>query len=350
MRKTAQKSILAGALALASCTALVLGAGPAWGSGSPTVTIAAVGDTMLGNTPVLPAHPGTYLALVRDALSAPITFGNLEGTLTRATASKCGSGSSQCFAFRVPPSFAGYLRKAGFDVLNSANNHSRDFGAQGVRQTSAAMAAHGIAQTGLRGQIAVVHEGPLKVAFVGFAPYPNVSNLLDLTAAAAVIRKADRRADLVVAYMHAGAEGASQTHVTGREEFFLGEDRGNPEKFAHMAVRQGADLVIASGPHVLRGMELYRHRLIAYSLGDFASYHNFNTDGVLGLSAVLRVTLGPTGWFRDGRIVSVKLNGEGRPGHDRSGAAAHLIARLSKEDFGARGVRVLAHGRIVTGS
>ena len=147
--------------------------------------------------------------------------------------------------------------------------------------------------------------------------------------------------------MHAGAEGAGQTHVTGREEFFLGEDRGNPEKFAHMAVRQGADLVLASGPHVLRGMEMYRHHLVAYSLGDFASFHNFNTDGVLGLSAILRVTLGPNGWFRSGRIVSVKLNDEGRPAHDRSGAAARLIARLSHQDFGARGVRVLAHGRIV---
>jgi len=339
-----RRSILVGVVALA---ALAVGATPAFGAPKPTVTIAAVGDTMLGNTPTLPAHPGTYLALVREALRAPITFGNLEGTLTTATDSKCGSGSSDCFAFRVPPSYAGYLRKAGFDVLNSANNHSHDFGAAGVRQTSAALAAHGIAQTGLRGQIAVVEEGGVRVAFVGFAPYSNVSNLLDLLAAAALIHTAGRRADLVVAYMHAGAEGASRTHVTGLEEFFLGEDRGNPEAFAHMAVRQGADLVLASGPHVLRGMEIYRHHLIAYSLGDFASFHNFNTDGVLGLSAVLRVTLGPNGWFRDGRIVSVKLNDEGRPAHDRSGAAARLIARLSHQDFGARGVRVLAHGRIV---
>jgi len=320
---------------------------PAGATSGDGVTIAAVGDTMLGDTPDLPPHPGTYLALVKDALRAPITFGNLEGTLTTATGSKCGPGSSQCFAFRVPPSYAKYLRRDGFDVLNSANNHSHDFGAEGVRQTSVALKAHGIAQTGLPGQIAVVKEGSLKVAFMGFAPYPNVSDLLDLRAAAALIRRADRRADLVVVYMHAGAEGSSQTHVTGREEYFLGEDRGNPERFAHLAVEDGADLVLASGPHVLRGMELYRHRLVAYSLGDFASYHNFNTDGVLGLSAVLRVTMGPNGWFRSGKIVSVRLNGDGRPAHDFSRESAHLIAKLSRQDFGRRAVRVLAHGEIV---
>ena len=312
-----------------------------------SVTIAAVGDAMLGDTPVLTARPAHYLDHVRGALLAPITFGNLEGTLTTATRSKCGSGSPNCFAFRVPPRYAGYLRDAGFDVLNSANNHSHDFGATGLAQTSAALRAHGIRQSGLRGQIALVTRGPTSAAFVGFAPYTSVSNLLRLRTAAALIRTADSKADLVVVYMHAGAEGADKQHVTGREEFFLGEDRGNPERFAHMAVRNGADLVIASGPHVLRGMEIFHHHLIAYSLDDFCSYHNFNTGGVLGLSAVLRVTIGPHGWFRTGRIVSVKLNGPGRPGYDASRASARLIGKLSRQDFGARAVRVLADGRIV---
>ena len=53
--------------------------------------------------------------------------------------------------------------------------------------------------------------------------------------------------------MHAGAEGSAADHVTGQEETYLGEDRGNPEAFAHMAIDAGASLVIASGPHVLRG-------------------------------------------------------------------------------------------------
>ena len=93
-----------------------------------TVTIAAVGDTELGNTPVLPSDPATYLDPVKAALAAPIVFGNLEGTLTdSAVGGKCAAGSTNCFAFRTPTTYAGVLRQAGFTVLNSANNHSHDF-------------------------------------------------------------------------------------------------------------------------------------------------------------------------------------------------------------------------------
>ena len=74
-----------------------------------SVTLTAVGDMMLGNTPDLPPDPGTYFRAVRPELrhGAQIVFGNLEGTLTTATAGKCGSTpSSNCFAFRTPPSYA----------------------------------------------------------------------------------------------------------------------------------------------------------------------------------------------------------------------------------------------------
>src|SRR5204863_2221734 len=127
-----------------------------------------------------------------------------------------------------------------------------------------------------------------------------------LHAARRLIRKAARRADLVVCAIHAGAEGTSAVHVTGAEELYLGEDRGNAEAFAHMAVDAGADLVLGSGPHVLRGMEFYRDRLIAYSMGNFAGYHDFALDGVLADSAILRLTLAADGAFRRGRVRSVR--------------------------------------------
>ncbi len=95
------------------------------------VTIAAVGDTELGNTPDLPSDPSSYFDPVKSALAAPIVFGNLEGTMTSATTSKCGSDSTDCFAFRVPTSYASIYRAAGFTVLNAANNHSHDFGDEG---------------------------------------------------------------------------------------------------------------------------------------------------------------------------------------------------------------------------
>jgi Bacterial capsule synthesis protein PGA_cap len=299
------------------------------------VTIAAVGDMELGNTPDLPPDPTTYLSGVTSALAAPIVFGNLEGTMTDATGSKCGSESSDCFAFRVPPSYAQILRQDGFTVLNSANNHSHDFGAQGLADTTAALQAAGIVQAGLPGQIGLTSDGSTKVAFVDFAPYPDTNNLLDFATAKQLITQARAEADLVVVYMHAGAEGSDADHVTGQEETYVGEDRGNPEAFAHAAIDDGAALVLASGPHVLRGMEYYDGRLIAYSLGDFANYNDFSTSGTLDLSGILKVTLNASGTFGGAHFTSVVLSGDGQPSLDPSDAAAQFVNQLSQADFGA---------------
>jgi poly-gamma-glutamate capsule biosynthesis protein CapA/YwtB (metallophosphatase superfamily) len=114
-----------------------------------------------------------------------------------------------------------------------------------------------------------------------------------------------------------------------------------------MAVDAGADLVLGSGPHVLRGMEIYRGRLIAYSLGNFAGYHNFGLDGVLADSAVLHVHLSAKGAFRSGRIASVRLVDAGMPEPDAAGTGARLIAELSRDDLGTRAIRVTPAGRIV---
>jgi hypothetical protein len=313
------------------------------------VTFAAVGDTMLGNSPELPSDPGSYLDQVKGQLTGDVVFGNLEGTLTDVSDSpKCGGApSGDCYAFRTPPSYARYLAADGFTVMNDANNHSYDFGQEGLEQTIAALHKAGIAQDGLPGEITVVKAGGEKVAFLGFAPYSTTASLLDLPAARALIRRATRRAQIVVVAIHAGAEGTDAQHVTGEEESYLGEDRGNPEEFAKMAVRAGADLVLGSGPHVLRAMEIYRGRLIAYSLGNFSGFHNFDIEGVLGASAVLHVTLDPDGAFRSGRIASVRLVEAGQPVPDPSGEGARAIAQLSREDLGGGAVRIGGKGRIL---
>jgi poly-gamma-glutamate capsule biosynthesis protein CapA/YwtB (metallophosphatase superfamily) len=314
------------------------------------VSFAAVGDTMLGNTPELPADPGSYLDQVKGQLTGDVVFGNLEGTLTDVSDSpKCGSGapSGTCYAFRTPPSYARDLAAAGFTVMNSANNHSYDFGQAGLEETTAALHKAGIAQDGLPGKVTVVKAGGERVAFVGFAPYAQTASLLDLGAARKLIRFAARRSPIVVVAIHAGAEGSDAQHVTGSEETYLGEDRGNPEAFAKMAIRAGADLVLGSGPHVLRGMEIYRDRLIAYSLGNFSGFHNFTTEGVLGASAVLHVTVDKDGAFRSGRIASVRLVEAGQPVLDSSGEGADLIRTLSREDLGADAVRIGGDGRIL---
>jgi poly-gamma-glutamate capsule biosynthesis protein CapA/YwtB (metallophosphatase superfamily) len=318
-------------------------------AGGSGVSFAAVGDTMLGNTPELPADPGSYLDHLKGQLAGDVVFGNLEGTLTDVSASpKCGGAAAgTCYAFRTPPSYARYLAEDGFTVMNNANNHSYDFGQAGLEQTIAALHKAGIAQDGLPGKVTVVKAGGERVAFVGFAPYPQTADLLNLGAARKLIGYAAARSPIVVVAIHAGAEGTDAQHVTGDEETYLGEDRGNPEAFAKMAVRAGADLVLGSGPHVLRGMEIYRGRLIAYSLGNFSGFHNFETSGVLGASAVLHVTVAKDGAFRSGRIASVRLIEAGRPVPDPSDEGADLIAQLSREDLGKAAVKIGSDGRIL---
>jgi poly-gamma-glutamate capsule biosynthesis protein CapA/YwtB (metallophosphatase superfamily) len=317
------------------------------GAGALAITIVAVGDTAMGITPTLPPEPATYLDPIAPALRGDIVFGNLEGTLTDVSESpKCGPGSEECFAFRAPPEYARYLRAAGFRIMSDANNHSYDFGDAGEDETIAALRRAGIAQTGLPGQITVLRAGGLRVAFLGFAPYSNTASLTDTAAARALIEQARGRVDLVVVAIHAGAEGTDAQHVSGEEEEYLGEDRGNAEGFAHMAVDAGADLVLGSGPHVLRGMEVYRGRLVAYSLGNFSGYYNFGLEGALGESVVLHARLGRDGAFEGGRLTSVGLVEAGQPVPDPSGAGADLVARLSKEDFGPRAVVVHPGGRI----
>ena len=148
-----------------------------------------------------------------------------EGTLTTATGSKCAAMHARpgdCFAFRDPPGYVRYLKHAGFTIFSDANPHSYDFGAAGQAQTVATIHKVGLAQTGLPGQITVVKARGVRVAFLAFASYADTASLLDLPAARAMIKQAARRASMVVVYMHAGAEGATADHVTGREEHFLG--------------------------------------------------------------------------------------------------------------------------------
>ena len=144
--------------------------------------------------------------------------------------------------------------------------------------------------------------------------------------------------------IHAGAEGADHQHVRPGTEWFLGENRGNAVAFAHAVVRAGADLVVGSGPHVLRGIEWYRGRPIAYSLGNFLGYHTLNTEGVTGVSAILQVTLARDGSWVAGDLVPLTLAPAGIPRPDPLGAAQGAVRTLSRQDFGKRAMLVSKAG------
>jgi hypothetical protein len=316
-------------------------------TGDP-VTLEWVGDMVLGSSFGMPPDNGrrSFAAVVHTLEDADLTFGNLEETMSTTSGSKCGAGSSNCYAFQAPPAYAGLLRSAGFDIVNMANNHAYDFGSVGRAQTVAALTRVKVASTGAPGQITVLESRGTRVAFLGFAPYPWASRLDRIPQAVALVHKATTMADLVVVAIHAGAEGSSATHVPKGTEYFLGENRGDSRAFAHAVVRAGADLVVGSGPHVLRGIEQYHGRLIAYSLGNFAGYKNFALGGTLSLSGILRVTLIPNSTWGSARLIPVALHGAGLPALDPSNASVRLVARLSHEDFGASSARFATNGDI----
>jgi hypothetical protein len=323
-----------------------------------TVSMSATGDIIMGAAPggLPPGGAKDFFADVKSALRADLQMGNLEQPLTNDTGvDKCPPPPSPppspppkatCFAFRSPPAYAAVLRDAGFKVLNLANNHAYDFGAEGNRQTRSALEAAALVHTGAPGQIAVVEVKGIKIAVLGFSSYPWSQSVVDVNAGAALVKRAKTQAALVVVHMHVGAEGADKTHVRPGTEMFLGENRGDSIKFAHAVVDAGADLVIGHGPHVMRGMEFYRGRLIAYSLGNFAGYKALSYNGLPGVGGVLKVTLRKDGSYVEGSLVPTHMVAPGLPAMDPAKQALSLVRGLGDADLPASGVRIGDNGSI----
>jgi poly-gamma-glutamate capsule biosynthesis protein CapA/YwtB (metallophosphatase superfamily) len=315
-----------------------------------TITLSATGDIMMSNAPnKMPPDDGDgFFDSVKEGLESDLVMGNLEQPLTTDTgASKCGSPpSANCFAFRSPPGYAKHLKDAGFQLMNLANNHTKDFGAQGAVNTRAALDDAGIKYTGNKDEITVVEVKGIKVAVVGFSGYAGANNLNDLAHSKEVVQEAKEQADLVVVQVHMGAEGAAMTHVQPGTEMFLGENRGDPIGFSHAMIDAGADIVIGHSPHVLRAMEFYKGHLIAYSLGNFAGYHALNSKGVLGVSGILRVTLRKDGTFVSGSLVPTRMVSPGLPRMDPKKQAITLVSGLCKSDFPQTGAHIAASGAI----
>lgn len=306
--------------------------------------------TAVGDIAMAPSSDGGagFFSGARRQLQGDVVLGNLEGTLATGGASKCGAGSSNCFAFRAAPAYARVLKDAGFTVLNLANNHALDFGPSAQAETVAALDHARLRHTGRPGEGAFVRIGKIKVAIVGFAPYPWANDLRDIPGAVELVRNADAKADVVVVTMHAGAEGSEHQHVRPGIETYLGENRGNAVAFGHAVVNAGADLVIGHGPHVLRAIEWYHGRLIAYSLGNFLGNGTLSISGPGGVSAVLQVRLRRDGSWAGGRIVPMRLVSPGLPQPDPSKSALSVVRSLSREDVGRRAMRVSPTGTLVS--
>jgi poly-gamma-glutamate capsule biosynthesis protein CapA/YwtB (metallophosphatase superfamily) len=313
------------------------------------ITVVWGGDVTLGSALGQPPSAGWPLLapLASTLRAADVAAVNYEGTFGLGGASKCGRPApSNCFAFQAPPRNARSLSRAGIDIVNHANNHAFDYGPAGWHATRAALGAAGVAATGAPGEIARIGRAGRVIAFIGFSTYPWTAPMSDDAAVRSLVRTAAERADIVVAFFHAGAEGADRTHVPLGPEQAFGEDRGDSRRFARVAIDAGADLVLGSGPHVLRGMELYHHRLIAYSLGNLAGYHNFSTAGSSGLSALLTIAVTANGRFAGARIHPLALDASARPHRDSRRRATTLMRRLTLTDFVGGGLPIDQRGRV----
>jgi poly-gamma-glutamate capsule biosynthesis protein CapA/YwtB (metallophosphatase superfamily) len=317
----------------------------------PALRVRAVGDVMMGSSIPsghLPPDDGAHLldAVAPLLKDADLTFANLEGPLCdEGESNKCHKGGN-CFAFRTPTAWGKYLKQVGIDVVSSANNHVADFGEECRRSTERTLDALGIKWSGPPGSVAELVANGLKVAVIAFHTSNITNDVNDLPAAKALVAKVKADHQVVIVSFHGGAEGTNATHVFDGAEMFLHENRGDLKPFAHGVIDAGADLVIGHGPHVLRGLEVYQGHLIAYSLGNFATYGRFSLGGPLAISGVLEVELKADGTLLKGRVYPTRQEGLGVPQPDDKAQGIALLQQLTREDFPKTGPTIAADGAI----
>ena len=305
--------------------------------------IVMVGDIMMGTTfpeEKLPPDDGEYLFRdVKGILSgADIALGNLEGPLCDTTVVLTKEMDEMKYAFRTPPSYARWLKEAGLDFLSMANNHVHDFGWEGIVATEEALKEQGIVFAGVKGRTesVVVQRKGVRYGICAFGHnYYTVqhNDSTQLLRAAMIISKLRNEADIVIVSIHGGGEGTEFQHIPEGTEMFYGEKRGFLRKFTHFCIDNGADIVFGHGPHVVRALELYKDRLIAYSLGNFCTMAGINVQGISGLAPILEAVVDEKGRFVKGEIHSFRQTYNSGPKPDEKGGAALMMRQLTEEDF-----------------
>lgn len=235
--------------------------------------VIAVGDIMLDGTsrPVLAQNGYDYaFAGVKHLFgNAPIVFGNLEGPLT----DRGNAEQDKTYTFRSPPDkVSRALVGAGFNVVSLANNHTLDYGAEGLAQTIETLETAGIAYAGAGPNLkaarrpAILEVGDKRVAILGYS----LTLPENFYAASgrpgtafgheghvrADVQAARKQADIVLVAFHWGQEGKTEL-------------REYQVRLGRLAIDAGAAAVIGHHPHILQAVEHYKDGVILYSLGNF---------------------------------------------------------------------------------
>ncbi len=295
-----------------------------------TITVIGIGDLLfdLAAGRLIAAQGGAApLAKVAPILAnADLTIANLEGPLsTRGTKV---SGKPDNLIFEGPPKAVESLTSAGIDVVALANNHAMDYGAPAVEDTLGTLDAAGIAHAGAgmdradAWKPAIIERKGRTIAFLSFtqripsyflptATTPGVASGKDMKAVTAAIRSARAQADYVIVSFHWGVEQSYDANAGQKRD-------------GRAAIDAGADMVLSHHPHVMQGIEFYKGKLIAYSLGNFI----FPYKTVEGRkSFILKASLGPHG-VSGVTAVPVYLGEWGRPVVQTGGSAAGILGKL----------------------
>lgn len=306
------------------------------------LTIAMVGDIMMGTTypkngPYLPADDGVTLFQDVEEIfhRVDITAGNLEGCLFDGEGKvKPCHNPARFFAFKMPERYVDHLVKAGFDFVGVANNHINDFGPEALEATQRVLTTAGIEYAGISDKkpTAIIERDGRKIGFAAFGfdkGMPSINNFEEVDT---LVRNLKKNCDILVVCFHGGGEGESFQHVPHKREI-TSANRGDVERFSHVAVDAGADVVYGHSPHVTRGLELYKDRIIFYSLGNFCTPYYFNLAEIRNYAPVAEVKVNPDGTFASGKIHSFLQHKGVGPRKDPAYKAARKMKELTKDDF-----------------
>lgn len=234
-----------------------------------SITVSMVGDCTLG-TDVnfdqstsfdafyqMKNDPGYFFQNVKDIFTADdLTVTNMEGTLTTSN-----DRQQKTFAFKGDPSYTEILTRGGVEATNLANNHSHDYGDQSYEDTIQYLEAAGITTFGYD-RTAVMDVKGIKVGLIGI--YELKDGLGRQQQVIDTIQEVkDQGAQVIIVSFHWGTEKSN-----------IPDDI--QKTLAHLAIDQGADLVVGHHPHVLQGIEKYQGKNIVYSLGNFCFGGNKN--------------------------------------------------------------------------
>ncbi len=294
------------------------------------LTISLMGDIVLGdvNKNRLPPDSGFILfEKVKNFLEdSDLSFANFEGVFNMDVKDK-----KKEYRFIFPLSSLRGLKKSMIKGFSIANNHIYDGGENSAKKTFEILKKEGFVVSGLKGTYDTFRFKNIKVGFIAYSVYDYTNNLLD-ERDLKIVEDLEKKVDILIVSMHAGTEGDSAMHVRDRFETFKGEKRGDVKKLARYLVEMGADIVFGHGPHVIRGIEIYKDRIIAYSLGNFACFYGLNLSYPRNISFILKVKVNSKGEFLEGNIIPLILKSPGIPEYDEEERAVKILEKLIKED------------------